>query len=197
MWFTENPWPPMFLCAIVAVACLIAWYQRQQIRFLAAAVILVLVTGGIWALERAIVTERERIIENVLAMTSAFQKRDLDGTLHYVSHQAPDIRTLVVFGYNVIQVEDDMRVTDIQITFRAQETRATSRFRVNARVTAHPGGGLTFSHHRPTRWEAKWQQEAGAWRMIDLQQLDPVTGDRVDHLNSIRHWLSDHPSYRW
>jgi hypothetical protein len=196
MWFTENPWPPMFLCAVGAVVCLIVWYQRQQPRFLAGAGALVLLAAGIWVIERAIVTERERVRENVFAVTSSFQRRDLDGTLDYISQQAPDLRRLVVYGYNVAQVEDDMRVTDVQVEMTAQETRATTRFRVNATVTGHPEGGMNFSHRQPTRWEAKWQQEAGEWRMFDIQQLDPITGERINQFSGIRNWLSRHPSYR-
>jgi hypothetical protein len=31
---------------------------------------------------------------------------------------------------------------------------------------------------QPTRWKATWEQEAdGRWRMLDIEQLDPLTGE--------------------
>lgn len=183
MWFTETPWPPIFLCGVAAIACVIAWSRRQQGIYLIAVVGLALLSLGIWFVERSIVTERERVEIAVRTLTTAFQQRDLDRTLSQVSKQSPDVRALVAFGYNLVEIGDDMRVSDVRVEMIAGGSRAVSQFRVNGTLTARAGG---YSQHQPTRWEARWQLEANEWRMIDIQELDPITGETLDRLTRYR-----------
>ena len=184
MWLTENPWPPMFLCGVVAALCVITWYQRQQARYLGGALLALVLAGAGWMIERMIVTAGEHIESAVYAMTSAFQERDLDRTLSHVSKQAPDVRALVGFGYNLVEVGDDMRVTDVQVKMSGKNTRATSRFRVNATVNSRVGHDFG---HQPSRWETKWQLEGEEWRVIDIRELDPLTGEELNRITKYRH----------
>jgi len=183
MWFTETPWPPILICGLAAVACLIQWQQRQQMKYFGGALACIVVAVGVYFLEQQIVTEKEQVELAVVDITSAFQRRDLEATLSHVSNQAPVVKSVIVFGYNILSVEDDMRLTDVSVDLIAQNTRAISKFRINGTVKFNnaPSGD-----HMPSRWEAKWQLEDGEWRMIEIQELDPLTGEPIDRLGALR-----------
>lgn len=189
MWVTEEAWPPMVVCGAVAVLLVIMWAQRRQAKYLLGVVGMAALAAGIWRVEQLIVTERERVSDSIYEITSAFQKRDLTRTLSFVSDRALDLKALVTFGYNVVTVNDDMRVTDVVVEMAGENTRAISRFRVNATVTAG-----NYSQRTPSRWEARWQLEAGEWRMISIQELDPITGEQIDRLGRLKHHLPKFPT---
>ncbi|SFJ55332.1 hypothetical protein [Planctomicrobium piriforme] len=177
MWPSENPWPAVVVCLIAAVALSIAWSQQRRIWLLLAALGALLLGGGAIALDRAVTTPAEIVAENVYGITQAFHDRDLERTRSYISNSAWDVHLLAAEGYNLVQVQDDMRVTDVQVEMLAQNTRARSRFRVNA--TVNFAGG---SSRVATMWEAKWQPEKDGWKMIEIIALDPITKEQQGYL---------------
>lgn len=183
MWFTENAWQPMLLFTLLAMVAAMVWSRRLQARYLVAAAVFLLLVATTWFVEQQIVTERERIHDSVLGITRAFQQRDLEKTVSYVSRRADDLKFLIGTAYNVVEVKDDMRVTDVEIDLLNRQTRARTRFRVNATFAA--GGTVD---RMPTRWEAIWQLEEQEWRMISIIQLDPVSGNVVNDFSETRDW---------
>ncbi len=181
MWFTETPWPPILICGVLCFILGATWYQRQQSKYLFASLCCLIAMAGIWFVERSIVTPREQIEVAIIDMTSTFQKRETHKTLEYISQQSPQLKMLVTVADNLYEVSDDMRLTDLRTELSGQNTRATSRFRVNATVAFRNG---SYSQRTPTRWETKWQIEGGGWKMFEIQQLDPITGERIDGFDS-------------
>ena len=171
MWFTENAWQPMLLFAILGMLAGYAWYHRLQSRYMWMMVGCLAAAAITWFVERSIETHRERVTSSVVEITTAFQQQDLKRTLSYVSEGSPDLKALVSGVIWMISIEN-MRLTDTQVELTSGKTRAVSRFRINADF----GFGNT-TYREPTRWKARWQLEEGEWKMIDITQLDPLTGD--------------------
>lgn len=186
MWFTENSWQPMLLFTLIALGFGITWSKRLQTRYLILMIVSIGLAGATWFVERAIVTERERVYDSVVGMTHAFQKRQLEETVGYVSMQAPDLKFLIGYAYNLVKISDDMRVTDIEVHLTNQNSRAKSKFRVNGTLQDLRGG---YVGHQPTRWETTWQLEEGEWRMIDILQIDPITGNLENDFSTLRDQL--------
>lgn len=185
MWFTENAWQPMLLFILIGMACGIFGYQRLQKRYAVLMATCLLLAVATWFIERAIVTERERVHTAVVDIVTAFQQRDLERTLDRVSKRAQDLKFLIGHAYNIVKIRDDMRLTDIQVTLSNQKTRAKTLFRVNATLEAR-----NASFREPTRWEATWQIEENEWRMIDIRQLDPISGNVMNDFSELRDLLS-------
>lgn len=181
MWPTENPWPLMILALVAGIACLIGWSQRRQNVLLLAAAACFLLAAGAWLLDLSVVTPREEIRADVYGIVRAFQRRDLERTVSYVSDSAKDLKLIIGTAYNLIEVHDDMRISDVQAELIAQNQRAKTRFRVNATVTHELG-----SQHVSSLWEARWQREPGGWKMIDIVPFDPITGERVYWVDYLR-----------
>ncbi len=182
MWPSESPWLIIGLSVLGLVICSLTWMSRQHWGAIAAAVgFAILGIGGV-VYDQFVVTPREQVEDAILQITGAFQKRDLDRTLSFISDSAWDVRLLAAEGYNLVMVDDGMRVTDIQVETLAQDQRARSQFRVNGNATYKLGGGSRFA----TMWEAKWERETDGWKMIEIIALDPMTGNQQPFLESHR-----------
>ena len=181
MWFTETPWPPILAISVLAALLIAAAYSKQRSIYLLGVAALVLISGAIYVVERLIVTESEKVEASVYGITSAFQRADLEGTLEFFSPEDSEDRALVETALNMVTVEDDLRITDVQITMSAEETLAVSHFRANA--TVHAKGYGNISRH-PSRWELTWRREQGEWRVVRVQRLHPLSGDPIGFLSS-------------
>ena len=176
MWFTETPWPPIFICCVAAAVCGIVWFNTQRDKYLLFAFGFLFFSGLIFGLERMVVTEAERIEADVYALTSAFQKKDLKKTLGYFSEENIIDRAKVTMAMEVVTVHDDLRVSDVIVTVNEEDSRATSHFRANATATMKGFGG---PRHLPTRWEFTWQREEGEWRIIKTRRLHPFRDEEM------------------
>ncbi|MBT5019734.1 MAG: hypothetical protein HON04_13435 [Planctomicrobium sp.] len=187
MWLTENAWQPMLFLTLIGMALGMVWYRRLQKRYLMGMVACFLLAGMTWFVEKQVVTEREKVQASVIGITSAFGERDLDKTVSYVSQRSQDLRFLIGYAYNLVEFKGDMRVTDVEIEMTNNKSRAKTRFRVNGTINAlHEN----YSGHQPTRWEATWQIESDEWKMIDIIQLDPVSGNVVNDFVQMRDHLT-------
>ncbi len=187
MWFTENAWQPMLLFTLLAMISGMVWYRRLQSRYLIVMACCLIIVAATWVVERSVVTAREQVHDSVVGIVTSFQQRDLDRTVSYVSSQAEDLKTLIGTAYNWVEVKDDMRLTAIETELLNQNTRAKSKFRVNATVKALQ---RDYTGHQPTHWETTWQLEEGDWRMINILQLDPVTGNVITDFQQERSMIS-------
>lgn len=168
---SENPWPVVIFCLICAVGLLIAWFQTRKKWLLFTLIVPLLLAVGAWEVDQLIVTDREMVTENVYGIVTAFQHRELEKTLSYISNSARDLKLLAASAYNMVELGPDTRVADVKVEMLSGNQRAVTVFRVNS--TLKFAGGVS---RVATMWEARWQPEQGDWKMIDILQRDPVSG---------------------
>lgn len=183
MWFTEDAWSPIIVCIVAAVISLIAWSSTQRPKFLAVSLVILLAAGAVYFLEQLIVTPGEKAERALydLIETFAEESRELSGankagpeslrSLTFFSPQNVEDRARVVAALLVVDIENDVRVTDVQIRLTNENTRAITHFRANATIKA---GG--FAGHHASRWELTWQQEAGEWKVTRTRMLNIMNG---------------------
>ncbi len=183
MWFTETPWPPIAILGLLGGACLFAAMQTQRGKWLVAAGLCVVLAVAVWFIEAAIVTPGEQVEANLLAMVQAFQKNDEPGTLKFISPGSPKLVLLVKLAIPLVDIGEDFRITDVQIQTFANDTGATSHFRVNTTVHTPMQGNLG---HMPFRFNGKWRIEAGQWRLTQIEELDPINGEVLNRFDKLR-----------
>lgn len=183
MWFTETPWPPIAILGLVGGAFLVAALQSQRGKWLVAAGLCVVLAIAVWFIEAAIVTPGEQVEANLLAMVQAFQKNDDPGTLKFISPGSPKLMLLAKLAIPLVDMNEDYRITDVQIQTFANNTGATSHFRVNATVHMPTQGNLG---HMPFRFNGKWRIEAGQWRLTEIEELDPINGQVLNRFDKLR-----------
>jgi hypothetical protein len=176
MWFTETPWPPILIGSVLAVLLVAAWQATGRASHLIGVAALAVLSGGVYLAERWIVTPAEEIEAAVYGLATSFQQRNLEACLDHISASAPLDRGLVAGAMNLVEVEDDLRITDLSVDMKAENSRGISHFRANATVSVK---GFGNQGRQPTRWLLTWQREAGRWRVIRIQRLNTITGEPI------------------
>ena len=173
MWFTENPWPPMVIAGLCALIFFGLWNRERRQPFLTLAVIFLLTTGGIYAFERAIVTEPERVQHEIVQLADQFRRKDRAAIDHF-SESQPGLRTLCETLMAEVEIRDDLRLFDFRTTMTNQNSRATVQFRANGTISA-----MGHTGHHPFRCQMTFQKESGGWKIIEVQRMDPLNGEKI------------------
>jgi hypothetical protein len=181
MWFTENPWPPIVILVVAAIGCVWMWQDRRNSWWLTGAIACIALSGGVLVFERSTLTPREQIEQHILDMARAFQDRDEQKVLDFVSVQAGEVRSQVRLGFATVEEVENLRITDTSVTMLAPGSRAKLHFRANGTIRLRVFGDIG---HHPTRWLMTWQQEGGQWKAIDIQRLNPITGEPIGLLDA-------------
>lgn len=176
-WFTETAWPPIMILATAAGAGVALFFTTQRVKYLAALLPLIVLGPVIYAYEQRITTERERVEESIFGVTSAFERQDRPEVLKYIGGQEIVMRKIAEWALDTVKPEGPLNVTDVSVAMHNNDSRATSHLRVNGAISVM---GMGDVGHRASRWELTWQKEGGEWRIIDIQRLDPISGERMN-----------------
>jgi hypothetical protein len=141
----------------------------------------VLLAAGAIVADWLVVTDREQIEANITGVVRSFEAGDLENTLSYFSRQAACERALVQFALQVVTVTEPLSLKDYQVELHNENSLAISTFRVNGRVHIR---GQPAGYH-PSQWRATWRKEAGEWRILRIQELDPIRGEPIDRLKGL------------
>ncbi|NQV24367.1 MAG: nuclear transport factor 2 family protein [Rhodopirellula sp.] len=186
MWFTEDAWSPIILCTVIAAIFFIAFMTTQRARFLLALPLLLLVAITIYFVEIAVVTDSEQVEKNLLDLVNTFVEESHQFGVgsattpeqarcqSFFAESNTVDRTRVVAALMFVQVEGDIRVTDVKIQLTNKDTMAVTHFRANATFAAGSQSG-----HHPSRWEMTWQKQAGEWKITRTKMLNVVNGQEM------------------
>ncbi len=181
MWFTENAWPPMLIAGLAALVCLALWNSNRRGIHLVAALVCLLLCAGFYFLERAIVTEGERLQQVVVSLCNDFRNKRVAETVNHFSNAAPGLKVQVLAAMAMVTIHDDLRLTDFSTNLTNQNSRGTVHFRANATLSEVGQGNVG---HYPSRFVLTFQREQGEWKIIEVERLHPLTGEKMDTLAS-------------
>lgn len=177
MWFTENPWPPIIISALIALVFLGMWNSNRRNLHLMLALGFGLLCVLIYPLERSIVTEGERLQQRVEQL--CFDFRDKKDVMPYISDSRPDLKELFADAAQMVTIQSDLRLSDFETRFLEQGKRATVHFRANATVNVSNMGDVGY---QPARLILTLENEKGVWRIIEVERLNPINGQRMGTL---------------
>lgn len=176
MWFTEEAWPPVIVAAILAAVNLFVWYQNQKPQILAPMVLWFAAIMAAFAVDAAVVTEKEKVAAAVPRLIEDFRSRDLERFLKNFSAGALIYRALAATAMQKVELGNDISLRDVSIKMQAADTRATTRFRVQGTVTYDT---INLGTH-PSRWELGWRKEEGEWRILTVTRLNPLKDEPME-----------------
>ncbi len=179
MWFTEDPWPPMLLCGIGGLIGLGLWANSRRVLPLSLAAFSLLCAGGIFALERAIITPAEQVEQQVLTLCHEFQRKQ-PAALDHFSATAPELRLMAEGAMNMVTIGDDLSITDFKTKVTNQGSRAECHFRANATISL---ASLGNARRQPARLVLFWAKEDGSWKIIGVKRLNPINGQEMGVMN--------------
>ena len=194
MWFTETPWPPILILSVFGVLLFLGWVSQQKTGYLAGVALCVAVCGLVFVVEQQIVTETERVEQRLLDFTAAFQRDSLNrGLLNAVVGGGPEleslkflqgdeVRRLATHALDLVDIQDDVRISDIRTKLTNKDSRAITQFRASASVTVSGYSAV----RQPSRWELTWGKEDGEWKVLRATRLNFLSGQPLDNPFAMR-----------
>lgn len=178
MWFTENPWPPIVICGGMAVIFFFMWNANRRGLHLLLCLGCLALCGLWYVVERAIVTDGERLQAKVIQLCEDFRDKK-PGVTDYVSDAHPDIKILFASASALVTVGNDLRMSDFQSTISNDGQQGTVHFRANATITIMGHGNVGY---QPARLILTFQREKEDWKIIKVQRLNPINGNEMPAL---------------
>lgn len=175
MWFTEDPWPPMLLLGLGAIIAMAFWSSSKRVLPLGVAALCCVLAGGVYLLDAAIITPAEQVEGLVVRLCQEFRRKDPQALDHF-SASAPELRALCATAMEMVEVDDDLRLTDFQTRVTNQDSRAVTHFRANATLRVQGFGSVG---RQPARVELTWAKEGSDWKIIALRRLNPVKDEEM------------------
>lgn len=175
MWFTENAWPPMIIAAGMALVFLVMWNgNRRGLHFILALVFAALCVG-FYFLERAIVTDGERLQQHVVQLCEDFRTKK-PGISNYVSDTRPDIKLMFETAKALVTVHSDLRLSDFQTTMTNGGEEGEVHFRANATIEITGAGNVGY---QPARLILTFKREGKDWKIIQIKRLNPLNSKEM------------------
>jgi ketosteroid isomerase-like protein len=173
-WFFEGPWPILVTGAMVEAILIVALVRTGRLALLWAAVGVGVLTGGFLILERAIVTDNERIRETLDGVAAAVAANDLPAVLSYIGPDATKVRKLATESLGRIKVREARVNNDLVITITQQggAPSALANFtgRIRADVRAEAMGHDTYVG----RFSVGLVKQGDKWLVVDFERRDLV-----------------------
>ena len=194
MWFTETPWPPILIFCVFGVLLFLGWVSQRKTGYLAGVALCLALCGLVFVVEQQIVTETERVEQRLLDFTAAFQRDSLQrGLLNAVIGGGPEleslkflqgdeVRRLATHALDLVDIQDDVRISDIRTKMSNKDSRAITQFRASASVTVSGYGAV----RQPSRWELTWGKEDGEWKVLRATRLNFMSGQPMDNPFAMR-----------
>ena len=194
MWFTETPWPPILILSVLSVLLFLGWLSQRKTGYLAGVALCVALCGLVFVVEQQIVTETERVEQRLLDFTAAFQRDSLQrGLLNAVVGGGPEleslkfiqgdeVRRLATHALDLVDIQDDVRISDIRTRMTNKDSRAITQFRASASVTVSGYNAV----RQPSRWELTWGKEDGEWKVLRATRLNFMSGQPLDNPFAMR-----------
>ncbi len=194
MWFTETPWPPILILSVLGVLLFLGWASQRKTGYLAGVALCVALCGLVFVVEQQIVTETERVEQRLLDFTAAFQRDSLKrGLINAVLGGGPEleslkfiqgdeVRRLTTQALDLVDIQDDVRISDIRTRMTNQDSRAITQFRASASVTVSGYSAV----RQPSRWELTWGKEDGEWKVLRATRLNFLSGQPLDNPFAMR-----------
>jgi len=172
----DNPWPVLIVLLCVAIGFGLQWYGSKKNSALAVMLLSLGLGIGCYAWSQSVETPTKVITARLHEMTAAFQNQDVAKTKSYFSQQAAlpvELDTVI----SMVRVHGEIRLSDISVILKQQNSLATCHFRANGTFSPATGGAQQYL---PTRWELDWQREGNEWKIIAVRRLHMMNGKEVN-----------------
>ena len=187
-YFTENPWPILFLLALVELVLIITIKIRGQGVWLKLAFAVPVVAVLVVVVELLIVTDREAVRADVRRMAQGIRAEDVDAIVGHIS-QAYDEGgvTFDTFRSNVTTLLDWIDLESAAIFFeevkKLRDGRITARFKA---ITIGKAHGVPYGTHH-SRWQLYYRCDDGQWKVCQIVPLGAQGSEAWPYLQKLIH----------
>ncbi|QDU81644.1 hypothetical protein Pla110_33880 [Polystyrenella longa] len=175
MWFTETPWPPIYIC--FGLFLLLFVYGVSTGRGKAATIGLgcLAVCPLLFFLERFVVTEAEVVEQVVLDLASDVQENRQQEVINHLSDNESTIGVLIRSGMSKYDLSENLRITDLSVEVDPGGQSAKAHLRANGTVRPRGNSGMQGQRF-PSRWHVYFERDNDEWKVTQIERLSPTSG---------------------
>ena len=174
-WFTENSTVPMIAGAILTLVFIaFAVHSREKV-MLKIALVNLAITAAIVTCERMVVTQREEVTDQIIALADSVQRNNFEAIMDFFSDDYAETRNRAeaemprydfqtcrvsgIFNYNLV---------------KSEPPTAEIQFNVSVTVRVDSGAEPLWGQRRV---KLTFQKDTeGVWEIIDYSHSDPRSG---------------------
>jgi len=155
MWFTETAWPPIIMLGVVGVLLFLGWISQRRSGYLVGVFVCLGLCGVVWFVEQQIITEREIVETRLYDFATTVQRESLQRgvanlilggpepeTFKFISATANDVREFARQALAMVDIQEDVRISDVRTNLTNNQSRATTQFRATATVSVTAYGNV-------------------------------------------------------
>jgi hypothetical protein len=151
--------------AVIEVLLGVAWFYRRTAKLQRLLVVPILLAGGVFALDTAIVTDREQLRETVEAMAEDFVAGRLDAIGQYIDDDYVGYR-----GGNkselIEAIRNEGRIRNVKsIGLSGMEIDVSGNLATMRLVSTITVDGSMYSGSVALHWQLRWVKRGDAWRL--------------------------------
>lgn len=176
-WLVESFWPAVTLGVVLQLVLAVVLVRTGRAAVIVAMVAVLLVTLGLVALERYVVTEREQVEETLFAAEAALEQNDADAVLALFTATSPHRQ-------EVARVLDRFKVRDAHIgrDLEVRTNQLTSPPSAKAFFTGRVEGSDTraaMPYDQVIRkFAVTFHRDGNRWLIHDYEMSDPFSKQR-------------------
>ncbi len=170
-YFVESPVPALVF-GIVGEVVLAFFLVRTGLgKILYAMAAVLAIAGGMFLLQWAVVTERERVIQTMDAIVVAVEANNLDQTLSYLAPEAAETQRRVRWAMNRFEFTK-ARFANVEIQFDSPKDPKKAEARFGGMLQFRDRAGESPYGAYSTPFTAQFRKENGRWLVTGHSEKD-------------------------
>ena len=177
-WIIESPWPILAVGVFVVAILWGVYTQTRHPRAIYAAIGAVALFGGLLALERVILTEREVVEQTLFQIAAALEANDSDEVLEHISPQSQTVRDDARRHMNLVDISRVNIKSNLKVNVQSKHKPPLAEATFNVVIVASDKAGHLVEQQIPRRLTVWFRKEADHWRVRDYRVEAPF-GSRL------------------
>ncbi len=182
----ETPVPALIVGLLTTSVFFGAFLKTGRRSLIAASLLAIATTIGLVLLERAVVTDRERVEQTIYDLAAAVERNDVQGALSFVHSQASKIRPhaereFATWSFSRVVVKNNL---EVELQGAPQATRAVATF--NVVVVLGDRQGQIVDQHVARVVRVTLVKEEDDWRVWEYSHLN-VLGNPDQYSVTVEH----------
>ncbi len=179
-WVTETWVPAAFVLVSLAIVLGAMATSTGRGTYALAAGGCLLAVGLAYLADLYVVTPSEEVVERTHSLADAYVDEERERFFDHLAADALVLRGKALLAFEAVEVDDDLRITDVSVTMADDEQSARIHFRANATINVATQGSVGY---HPSRWHLDWERDADEWKLVEATRLDVMTGEPIAMLS--------------
>ncbi len=166
--FLEDPTTLYVILGVAMLGLLLGWHYRRQKILLKLAALPILLAGGLFILDAAVMTDREELHRDIRNLAERVEARQIDGALEYLDPNYRGFRGDREGLANAIRVDsrmddlEEIRIGNFSVDVHGRQ--ATMRVQSVLKVSGSYAGTYALN------WTLYWIKRPEGWRIEEIKE---------------------------